>query len=340
MKIKKEFIELIFLFSAAFLLIAFSSNAKSGAFNGLEMAGRIVIPSLLPLLIIINLISNAETKNIIEKILAPFTEKILRLPRNTGSAVFFGLIGGYPTGALLTESLYKNEDIDSETAKRLLRFNVNGGAAFIITATGTAILKNQKAGIILFASTTAAALLIAFLSSFRYKKINLPNPSYCTLPFGEALNKSTEHSIKAVLHITAYIILFSAVSNILTIPQPFMPIFEITNGIVENYRIFTLPELAGLLSFAGLCIHFQLLSIIKKIGMHYFDFFIWRIFHSVLSYCICLLLLKMFPAETAVFSNFADITAKPISVNTALSVLMILGCAVIILDIESKKRKI
>ena len=67
MKIKKEFIELIFLFSAAILLIAFSSSAKSGAFNGLEMAGRIVIPSLLPLLIIINLISNAETKNIIEK---------------------------------------------------------------------------------------------------------------------------------------------------------------------------------------------------------------------------------------------------------------------------------
>ncbi len=53
-----------------------------------------------------------------------------------------------------------------------------------------------------------------------------------------------------------------------------------------------------------------------------------------------LLLLKVFPTETAVFQIFADITAKPISVNTALSVLMILGCAVIILDIESRKRKI
>ncbi len=340
MKIKKEFIELIFLFSAAILLIAFSSSAKSEAFNGLEMAGRIVIPSLLPLLIIINLISNAETKNIIEKILSPFTEKILRLPRSTGSAVFFGLIGGYPTGALLTDSLYSNEDIDSETAKRLLRFNVNGGAAFIITATGTSVLKSQKAGIILFASTTAAALLIAFLSSFHYKKINYPVPGYCSLSLGEALNKSTENSIQAVLNITAYIVLFSAISNILTIHQPLIPIFEITNGIVENFRIFTLPELAGLLSFAGLCIHFQLLSVIKKIGMHYFDFFIWRVFHSVLSYGICFLLLKVFPTETAVFSNLADITAKPISVNTALSVLMILGCAVIILDIESRKRKI
>lgn len=340
MKIKKDFIMLLFLLSAAILLIAFSSSAKSGALNGLEMAGRIVIPSLLPLLIIFNLIANAETKNIIEKILAPFTEKILRLPRSTGSTIFFGLIGGYPTGALLTENLYDHADIDKETAKRLLRFNVNGGAAFIITATGAAVLKSQKAGIILFVSTTASALLIAFLSSFHYKKIKYPDSGRFAMPLGEALNKSTESSVRAVLNIAAYIVLFSAVSNILTIPQPLVPVFEITNGIVEYSGFFTLPELAGLLSFAGLCIHFQLLSIIKKVGMNYFDFFVWRIIHSLISYGICFLLLQAFPSEAAVFSNLADVTAEPISVNSALSVLMILGCAVIILDIESRKRKI
>lgn len=340
MKIKKEFIELTALISIAVLLIAFSSDAKSGALHGLEMSAEVVVPSLLPLLIIFNLLSKAETKNFIEKIFAPFTEKVLRLPRSTSGAILFGLIGGYPTGALLTEGLYINEDINRETAKRLLRFNVNGGAAFIITATGTAVLKNEKAGILLFASTTISALLIAFFSSFHYKKINYPNPSFSAVSFGEALNKSTDSSVKAVLNITAYIVLFSAISNIISIPRPFTPVFEITNGIVEHFRIFTLPELAGLLAFSGFCIHFQLLSIIKKIGMGYFDFFIWRVIHAVVSYGVCFLLLKVFPTETAVFSNFSDITAEPISVNTALSVLMILGCAVIILDIESKKRKI
>ena len=340
MKIKKDFIELIFLFSTAILLIAFSSSAKNGALHGLEMAGEVVIPSLLPLLILFNLISKAETRLLIENLFAPFTEQVLRLPRSAGSAILFGLIGGYPTGALLTESLYQNEDIDCETAKRLLRFNVNGGAAFIITATGTAVLKSQKAGILLFASTTISALLIAFFSSFRYKKIKHPAPSYCTTSFGEALNESTEGAVKAVLNITAYIVLFSAISSIINIPQPFVPVFEITNGIVEHFKAFTLPELAGLLAFAGFCIHFQLLSIIKKIGMQYFDFFIWRVFHAVSSYGICFLLLKIFPTELAVFSNFSNVTTEIISVNTALSVLMIMGCGVIILDIESRKRKI
>lgn len=340
MKIKKEFIQLTALFSISILLIAFSSDAKSGALQGLKTAGEIVVPSLLPLLIIFNLISNAGTKSLIEKCFAPFTEKVLRLPRSAGSAIVFGLIGGYPTGALLTESLYINDDIDASTAKRLLRFNVNGGAAFIITATGTSVLKNERAGFILFASTTISALLIASLSSFHYKKIEYPSPSYCVAPFGEALNKSTDSSVKAVLNITTYIVLFSAICNILTIPQPLVPVFEITNGIVKYYRIFTLPELAALLAFAGFCIHFQLLSVIKKVGMRYFDFFIWRLVHAVSSYGICFLILKIFPTEIAVFSNFADLTAEPISVNTALSVLMIMGCAVIVLDIESKKRKI
>lgn len=340
MKIKKEFIQLTVLFGLAIILIAFSSEAKNGALHGLEMAGKVVVPSLLPLLIVFNIISKAETKNLLENFFAPLTEKMLRLPRSTGSAIIFGLIGGYPTGALLTESLYLNEDIDSETAKRLLRFNVNGGAAFIITATGTAVLKSEKAGLILFVSTTVSAFLIAFLSSFHYKKINHPYQSYSSVSFGDALNKSTESSVKAVLNITAYIVLFSAISNILKIPQPLVPIFEITNGIVECFRIFTLPELAGLLSFAGFCIHFQLLSVIKNIGMNYFDFFIWRVIHAVLSYGVCFVILKIFPTELAVFSNFTDITAEPISVNTALSVLMIMGCAVIVLDIESRKRKI
>ena len=78
MKIKKDFIQLSILFSAAILLIAFSSNAKSGAADGLKMAMEIVVPSLLPLLIIFNLISNAETKRLVETALAPIAEKCRR----------------------------------------------------------------------------------------------------------------------------------------------------------------------------------------------------------------------------------------------------------------------
>ncbi len=339
MKIKKESINLVILLFIAVLLIAFSAEAKNGALHGISMATEVVVPGLLPLLIIFNLISKSEIGNAIQNILAPFTERVLRLPRTAGTAIAFGLTGGYPMGALLTEELYLNADIDCETAKRLLRFNVNGGAAFIITATGAIILKNETAGVILFASTTLAALIIAFCSSFRYKKIENSYPCYSSVSIGDALNTSTESSVRAALNISAYIILFSAISAIVKIPALLSPIVEITGGIVDNCRFLSLPQIAFMLAFAGFCIHFQLFSIIKRIGMRYFDFFIWRVIHAILSYVICLLLLKIFPTEIPVFSNSAQSVAVPFSVNLTLSVLMILGCAVIVLDIESKKRK-
>lgn len=339
MKIKKDYIELFILLSITVLLIAFSLDAKNGAKNGLSLAEGIIVPSLLPLLIIFNLIMKTGAGSVIEKLFSPITEKIFRLPKCTSSAIIFGLIGGYPTGALLTENLYNNGDIDSITAKRLLRFNVNGGVAFIITAVGSVVLKNEKAGTILFVSTTVSSIIIAFLSSFRYEKIKNSEISYNSMPFDEALSDSVDISIKSVLNISAFIILFSALNEIVKLPPFAMPLIEITNGIVNNHKAFTLPEIAFLLAFAGFCIHFQIFTIIKKVGMKYLDFLFWRIAHAVLSYFLCLIILKFVPIELAVFSNVSEIVSEVSYINPTLSILMILGCAVIIFDIEGRKKK-
>ncbi len=339
MKIKKDYIELFILGLMTFLFVCFSLDAKNGAKNGLALAEGVIVPSLLPLLIIFNLTIKTGAGTVIEKLFSPVTEKIFRLPKSTSSSIIFGLIGGYPTGAILTNTLYDNGDIDNETAKRLLRFNVNGGIGFIITAVGTVMLKSEKAGLILFISTTISSLLIAFISSFRYDKIKHSDISYISIPIGEALNESVEVSIKSVLNISAYIIFFSALNEMISFPQRIMPFVEITNGIVNNHKLFSLPEIAFLLAFAGFCIHFQLLTIIKKIEMKYFDFLFWRIIHALLSFLICKIILHFFPLKLAVFSNVTQIVSEVSYINPTLSILMILGCAVIIFDIEGKKKK-
>lgn len=339
MKVKKDSYELAVLTAMAILLIAFSLDAKNGAKYGLALSENIIIPSLLPMLMIFNLITKSGAGRIVEKIFAPFTEKVLHLPKCTGAAIVFGLTGGYPTGAILTQNLYDNNDIDKSTARRLLRFNINGGAAFIITAAGTAALGSEKAGLILFLSCTLASLLIAVISARFYDKPDNSELDFFSLPFGEALNKSVEGSIKSVLNISAYIILFSALNEIIKIPPFFEPFLEITSGVTEGNNIFSIPELAFLLSFSGLCIHFQIFGIIKKVNMKYIDFLLWRIIHALISYIICLLILQIFPIDISVFSNSAQSITQLSSVNYTLSVLMVLGCAVLVFDLESKKRK-
>lgn len=338
MRIKKDSLLLIFLFSLALLLIAFSARAKSGAQCGLSLAGNIIVPSLLPLLIIFNTIIFTGTGRIIDTVLCPVTSA-LRLPRCAGAAILFGLIGGYPTGALLTHALYKNNDIDEKSARCIMRFNVNGGAGFIITAVGTGMLKSTKLGLLLFASTTLAAVIIMPASALFLKGEESKScPTYYSLSPADALNNAVEAAVKAVLNLSAYIVLFSALAGIVAIPKLLLPLAEITSGLSQGCKTLAPEAIAALLAFGGFCIHLQLLPIIKAFKMKYADFLLWRIIHGGLSFAVCKAILLLFPVKSEVFSNYSGGVFLPSSVNAALSILMILGSAVLIFDIENRKK--
>lgn len=339
MKIKKDALLLAGALLCAGALIICSYKAKEGALYGAALAEKVIIPSLLPLLIIFNFILNCGAGRILENILSPFTYGVLRLPKCTGAAVFFGLIGGYPTGALLTANLYRNSDIDSYTAKRLLRFNFCGGAGFIITAVGTGILQNRQQGLILFFSVVISALISACIGALIWKDAEKGSSDYMALPAADALNKSVEQSARSVINMSACIILFCAFQGIVNIPSFLSPLIEITSGVADAGTKFPLPVLAFFLAFGGFCIHLQIFGMIKEVGMKYADFLLWRMINGVLSAIICALLIKIFPDASAVFSNYSDSIIRPTSVNAALSVLMLLGSAVLIFDLENRKRK-
>lgn len=137
---RKDLFLLTGLTAAAAVMVIFSSQAREGAYDGLILAQNTIIPSLLPLLIIFLLIMKTGAKDIIAKLFGFLAVCVFNLPKAAFPAIFFGFIGGYPTGALLTRELLDNGEIDCEQAKRLLRFNVCGGCGFIITAVGGAVL--------------------------------------------------------------------------------------------------------------------------------------------------------------------------------------------------------
>ena len=158
-----------------------------------------------------------------------------------------------------------------------------------------------------------------------------------SIKISDALTSAVSSSINSVLNITAFVILFSAINEILKLPEFLLPLLEITNGICDGGK-FSLPEISTYLAFGGLCIHFQLLPILMKMGVNYGDFLIFRVISALLSYCITKGLLWVFPMELEVFSNTADTVAVFSSVNIGLSALLIIGCFVLILDINSKKK--
>lgn len=337
---KKDIFLLIILFTAAILLIVFSAEMREGAYKGLALAENTIIPSLLPLLIIFLLIMKTGARDVLARAFGFVSHYLFNLPMVTFPAIIMGLVGGYPTGALLTQELFLSQEIDSAQAARMLRFNFCGGCGFIITAVGTATLLSPKAGLILFVSNITVSVLMGFALSFTQPRMKKGFYSYReSPPLGNAIADSAEGAIKSMLSITAFVIFFGAVNHIASLPKFILPIVEITNGLCGGEK-FSLPEISGYLAFGGLCIHMQLLPSIVKCGMKYIDFLFFRVLSALLSYCVTKLILFVFPMEQQVFSNESGTVAVFSSVNIGLSFLLIVGCFVLVLDISSRKRAI
>lgn len=334
-----NYVSFILLAAVAVFLIAMGSSAKQGALKGLALAQNTIIPSLLPLLIILLTIMKCGANQVITKLFGRVTVALFNLPANTAGAIIFGLTGGYPTGAIMTNELLKNDDIDEKQARRLLRFNFCGGCGFIITAVGAITMNSLRNGLILFAANVISAVILGVILSFSESRIKYEPFSFCeAMSFGDALSSATSSAISSVLNITAYIVIFSALNCTSSIPSHFMPLVEITNGVCSES--FSLPILAAYLAFGGVCIHFQLIPIIISAKMKYIDFLFFRVLSALLSFAVSKLLLIIFPTPQMVFASGADKLVNLFSVNVTLSVLMIIGCFVLILDISSHKNKL
>ncbi len=340
MKINKNRFLTIALLMLAGVPICFSVQSKEGALLGLALAQKVVIPSLLPLLILFNLAQEFAARRPAAEFCKRLMRVLFHLPGCSLSAVLFGLSGGYPAGALLTAALYEDEKITRREACRIMQFNMSGGAGFIITAVGVGILKSKKAGLVLFASVTAAAVICAVFGGIFARKENISKSEFAKpCDSGDALNKSVEASLRSVLKLSAYIILFCAFREILHIPEIFAPAIEITSGLTAASGRFSLPQTAFFLAFGGFCVHLQILPVLRKLKMPYFKFFAGRLFCGALSFMICILLLQIFPQEAQVFSNYSGGVVRGTSINGTLSVFMLLGSAVFIFDLENRKKQ-
>lgn len=334
---KKYGIISIILTGLIIILISNSSLAKEGAIRGIKLCEATIIPALLPILILTNLIIKSKCSIVFERLFGFIFEALFRLPKCTAPTIIFGLIGGYPAGAILTDCLYKDGRIDEETAVRIMRFNFSGGLAFIVTAVGQIRYSSKEAGFMLFISVIAPAIATGIINARFVKSTpHSSNAMRCTLSLNEALIQAVDSATRSIIAMSAYIIIFSALCSIIPIPSFLLPIVEITNGIFGKSEI-PLDYASFFLAFGGICIHFQIMEYLHN---KYLDFLFFRIINAVLSYLIMHIYLIFNPVEQSVFCNQSSITAQLTQANTGFGIIMIIGCAVIIFDIENRKYKL
>lgn len=337
----KNYIEAIVLLLLGAAVIINSVDSKAGATSGVMLCRDIIIPSLLPILIISTAMTLSSCRIIFEKIFGKIIASAFHLPKTAAAPIIFGAICGYPSGAILTNQLYKNGLIDQEDANRIMRFNINPGVAFCITAVGSVYLKNQRSGAVIYLICTASSIIIGIIQGlFNKNKKYYYSPNKSHQDLQKAMISSIEASTKSILIMSVYIVFFSAIIKSFKLPAVVIPLFEIAGGIFKSATPIPLEYLCFFISFSGFCIHFQIFGIIKEFNMKYLDLFLSRLISSIISYFLGKAYTIFFPNEAEVFSNISQAIPQANSLNSKLSIVLLLSCIVIVLDVNNKKSKL
>ncbi len=341
MKKALEAAQSVGIFALIICFIVFSVRAKAQALEGMKLCLNVIVPTLLPILILTNTIIKSSSRVFLETVFSPLA-RLLRLPKCACCALILGLIGGYPTGAILSNELFNLHLIDNQTAKRLLRCSFCGGVAFIITAVGTIHLNSTKTGIIIYTINVLSSIIICVADGIIHPNTNKSTQEYSigSQSFCNALINSIECSTKSVAVMCGCIVFFSAICGLVSIPPFAMPLIEITNGIFKFNGSISLPYLCFFLSFGGLCIHLQILNVIKSTGIGYIDFFVHRVVGGLISYFLGKGYILLFNPDTEVFSNISQITPRLNQINGSLSIILLASCIVIVVDLNNKKSKL
>lgn len=339
MKIKKLMsIVLVLLFML--LLLIYPENGVKGAVRGLIMCSDIVIPSLFPFCVCVLFLYKAGFFNLIKSKLSGISRFLFGINGECFSIFIMSFLGGYPIGAILIEKAYEENKISKRNAENMLNYCINSGPAFIIIGIGNGIFFNIKIGVLLFFSNFLASLFLALILKRYsvYEQAN--NKSLNHQNITDTFVEATAEVSKSILSVCSYVVLFStvigmisAIPNIFGLNKILSLLLEVTNAcVISGKNIYLLSFLLG---FGGFSIHFQILSVLKKLKPSYIKFLIGRVLHGLFSMFFTLILFKIFPVHIQTISGLAY-SGSLTSISLPFSAALIFMCSTFLFSIKNK----
>ena len=116
-----------------FIMLSFPQEVFDGASEGLLLWFQIVLPTLLPFIIISNILIQTNSISLLSHIFGPAFQKIFRISTDGSFVVLAGFLCGYPMGAKVTSDLILAGRITKSEGSYLLSFCNNTSPMFIIS---------------------------------------------------------------------------------------------------------------------------------------------------------------------------------------------------------------
>ena len=303
---KKIVINLLYIFVVCIICIEILKNSKivldSVRFS-FDIWQNNIFPSLFPFFIIGNILISLGFPEIIGELLKNITYKLFKINKNGAFIIILSMLSGFPSSAKYIKEMHLNGSLNEKEATKLLTFTHFSNPIFIL-GTVTIFLKNKEIGVPILVCHYIGNFFIGLLFRNYYisknnNKTSIKNSIKSirnNKSLGEIISNSISSGIDTLLlilgSISVFLILTSLINNIFNLSGIYKIIvnglFEMTQGLKYLESISLSVNLKGLiaviiLSFGGLSVHMQVITIISDTKIKYFPYFIGRILHAFIS---------------------------------------------------------
>lgn len=343
---KQVIVSIILAGSTAFLtfaLITYPDQALEASLRGLNMWLEKVFPSLLPFFITAELLIAFGVVKFIGVLCEPIMRPLFNVPGVGSFAWAMGMASGYPTGAKITVRLREEKQITKLEGERLVSFTNACSPLFIFGVVAAVFFNDAKLGILLAIAHYGGNALVGICMRFYGRKDSekeaKPEKQKVSLlrafkemhasrladkrPFGEIFGDAVVNSIKTLVMVGGFIIIFSVfikllyiigvspmlasvlqlLLHLLSMPVElalpiFSGLFELTIGsdlitnVTSSPLIAKIIAVSFILGFNGFSVQAQVASILAKSDIRFSPYFFARILHGLFATMIAIFLYK------------------------------------------------
>lgn len=286
-------------------------ESKDTTFNTLITFSKNILPSLLPFLILNQLLIKLGVIDFFAYLFQFISYPVFKISGKGASIILMGILNGFPSSAIYTSLMFQKKEINKEEAQRLINFIFFPSLSFLFSILKTNI-NNSRLFVLLALSIYLTGFTFLYISSFKIKE------DVSILSFHETLEniKTKQRSFslaKDIKHIISYS--FNTLLNILGIITLFsipclildkilpstisiffqgliefsIPSIKISNIIGNKKRIVL--TLVPILSFSSISSIMQANLFIQDVTLNSKSFIFSRILVSICSLFILFLFL-------------------------------------------------
>lgn len=226
----------VLIFSAVFCLlvaaiIIYPNEAFASAKDGLVLWFNVVLPSLLPFFICIDIMIGLGIVSFFGAAFRPLFRPVFKVPGEGSFNFFMSIASGYPVGSRITTQLRQEKLCTRIEGQRLLSLCSTSGPLFIIGAVATGILNAPAIGLLLAVAHYLSAITVGFFIRFYGNEASHSRSSTFSdpisemldyrrkdgRPIGQLIGDAVKSGTNLILMIGGFIIFFSVITRMLKI---------------------------------------------------------------------------------------------------------------------------